>query len=89
MSAATARMPKPTPPKVADQQLFVGGKWQASASGKTFETLNPATGDVICRAQDEPFIKRTRELWTAQGVKFEVIDGAEVMKRWYARRDRG
>ncbi|MCC6930325.1 MAG: FAD-dependent oxidoreductase [Gemmatimonadaceae bacterium] len=40
------------------------------------------TGDVICRAQDEPFVKRTRELWTAQGVKFEVIDGAEVMKRW-------
>ena len=52
MSAATARMPKPAPPKVSDQQLFVGGKWQASASGKTFETLNPATGDVICRVAE-------------------------------------
>jgi sarcosine oxidase len=40
------------------------------------------TGDVICRATEEPFVKRTRELWTAQGVKHEVIDGAEVMKRW-------
>lgn len=40
------------------------------------------TGDVICRVTEEPFVKRTRELWTAQGVKHEVIDGAEVMKRW-------
>jgi len=52
MSAATARMPRPVAPKVADQQLFVGGKWQASASGKTFETVNPATGDVICRVAE-------------------------------------
>jgi len=52
MSVATARMPKPVAPKVADQQLFVGGKWQASASGKTFETVNPSTGDVICRVAE-------------------------------------
>ncbi|MFO0797953.1 MAG: aldehyde dehydrogenase family protein [Gemmataceae bacterium] len=50
--AATARMPKPVPPKVADQQLFVGGKWQPAASGKTFETVNPATGEVICRVAE-------------------------------------
>lgn len=40
------------------------------------------TGDVICRATDEPFTKRTRELWTAQGVKHEVLTGDEVRKRW-------
>ena len=40
------------------------------------------TGDVICRATEEPFVKRTLELWKAQGVPHEVIDGAEVMKRW-------
>ena len=40
------------------------------------------TGDVICRAADEPFIKNTRALWTAQGVKHEVLNGEEVRKRW-------
>jgi len=40
------------------------------------------TGDVICRAKEEPFLTRTRDLWTAQGVKFEQLDGDEVRKRW-------
>ena len=40
------------------------------------------TGDVICRAADEPFIKNTRALWTAQGVKHDVLTGDEVRKRW-------
>jgi glycine/D-amino acid oxidase-like deaminating enzyme len=40
------------------------------------------TGDVICRVKEEPFVKRTLELWKAQGVPHEVIDGDEVMKRW-------
>src|SRR3954469_6884917 len=36
------------PPQVKDQPLLINGKWQDSVSGKTFETLNPATGEVIC-----------------------------------------
>src|SRR5437660_11714962 len=51
-AAATAPKPKYAPPKVADQKLFVGGKWVDAASGKTFETLNPATGEVICRVAE-------------------------------------
>jgi sarcosine oxidase len=39
------------------------------------------TGDVICRATEEPFVKNTRALWTAQGVKHEVLTGDEVRKR--------
>ena len=27
--------------------MFIGGKWVEAASGKTFETRNPATGEVI------------------------------------------
>jgi aldehyde dehydrogenase (NAD+) len=52
MSAATVLMPKAAPPKVPDQQMFIGGKWVAAASGKTFETLNPSTGEVICRVAE-------------------------------------
>ena len=28
-------------------KLFIGGKWVGSASGKTFPTLNPATGETL------------------------------------------
>lgn len=39
-------------PKVADflkgtKQLFINGKWADSVEGKTFESLNPATGEVL------------------------------------------
>ncbi|HEY3981185.1 MAG TPA: aldehyde dehydrogenase family protein [Streptosporangiaceae bacterium] len=29
------------------RQLFIDGQWANAASGKTFETLNPATGEVL------------------------------------------
>jgi aldehyde dehydrogenase (NAD+) len=40
------------PPKVKDQPLFIGGKWLDSVSGKTFPTLNPATGETICQVAE-------------------------------------
>ena len=40
------------PPKVKDQPLFIGGKWQDSVSGKTFATVNPATGQTICQVAE-------------------------------------
>lgn len=54
MATATAAAParKAQQPKVKDQQMFIGGKWVDSASGKTFETINPATGEVICQVAE-------------------------------------
>jgi aldehyde dehydrogenase (NAD+) len=52
---ATATAPtrsKHTKPRVADQKMLVGGKWVNSASGKTFETLDPTNGEVICRVAE-------------------------------------
>jgi aldehyde dehydrogenase (NAD+) len=40
------------PPRVKDQPLFIGGRWLDSVSGKTFETRNPATGEVICQVAE-------------------------------------
>jgi len=40
------------------------------------------TGDVIMRATEEPFIKKTIELWKANNVRHEVITGDEARKRW-------
>src|SRR2546423_13049630 len=30
-------------------KILIGGKWQDAASGKTFDTYNPATGEVLAR----------------------------------------
>src|ERR1700675_35915 len=40
------------PPRVKDQPLFIGGKWLDSVSGKTFPTINPATGEAICQVAE-------------------------------------
>ncbi|MEO0561920.1 MAG: aldehyde dehydrogenase family protein [Chloroflexota bacterium] len=32
-----------------EHKLLIGGEWQAAASGETFETLNPATGEPLCK----------------------------------------
>jgi aldehyde dehydrogenase (NAD+) len=53
MAVKTAEKSKAVkPPQVKDQPLFIGGKWLDSASGKTFPTLNPATGETICQVAE-------------------------------------
>jgi len=32
-----------------EHRMLIGGEWVAAASGQTFETLDPATGDVLAR----------------------------------------
>jgi aldehyde dehydrogenase (NAD+) len=50
---ATVTKPRTVkPPKVKDQPLLIGGKWLDSVSGKTFATVNPATGDTICQVAE-------------------------------------
>lgn len=39
-------------PRVADQQMLIDGKWVDAISGKTFETLDPSTGEPICRVAE-------------------------------------
>jgi phenylacetaldehyde dehydrogenase len=34
------------------KKMLIGGKWMDSASGKTFETYNPATGEVLARVAE-------------------------------------
>ena len=51
-TAAPTRERTVKAPKVKDQPLLIGGKWLDSVSGKTFPTLNPATGEVICQVAE-------------------------------------
>jgi len=39
-------------PKVRQTQLLIGGKWCDSVSGKTFQTVNPATEEVIAEVAE-------------------------------------
>src|SRR5437879_10866770 len=53
MATATADKPRTVKrPQVKDQPLFIGGRWLDSVSGKTFPTLNPATGETICQVAE-------------------------------------
>jgi aldehyde dehydrogenase (NAD+) len=53
MATATAEKARTVKaPKVKDQPLFIGGKWLDSVSGKTFPTVNPATGETICQVAE-------------------------------------
>jgi aldehyde dehydrogenase (NAD+) len=39
-------------PKIRQTECFIGGKWQPAKSGKTFETINPATEQVIANVAE-------------------------------------
>lgn len=39
-------------PKIKYTQLFINNEWVNAASGKTFPTINPCNGKVICQIQE-------------------------------------
>ncbi|MGH7140404.1 MAG: aldehyde dehydrogenase family protein, partial [Pirellulales bacterium] len=50
---ATATLPeKKVKPQVKHTECFIGGKWVPAASGKTFDTINPATEEVIAQVAE-------------------------------------
>ena len=53
MSSETNKLPHPiTNPQIKYTQLFINNEFVNSVSGKTFPTINPATGEVICDLQE-------------------------------------
>ena len=36
---------------LSTQQNYIGGRFVASSSGETFNTINPATGDLLCKVE--------------------------------------
>ena len=50
---ATATAPrKPSRPEIRQTQLFIDGQWVPAKSGRTFETITPATEDVIAQVAE-------------------------------------
>ncbi|CAA9441459.1 MAG: Aldehyde dehydrogenase, partial [uncultured Phycisphaerae bacterium] len=53
MATATApARPSASSVKIGPTQMLIDGQFVNSASGKTFDTLNPTTGDVIAHVQE-------------------------------------
>ncbi len=58
VTVASLEIPEIQPgPKVLSflsgtQQMLIGGKWCNAASGKTFDVMNPATGEVIAQVAE-------------------------------------
>ena len=51
-----------------DQQLLIGGEWLDSVSGETFETRNPATGELlatVASANDQDVDRAVDAAWRA------------------------
>ncbi|MDX1944198.1 MAG: aldehyde dehydrogenase family protein [Pirellulaceae bacterium] len=51
-AVAPAPAPKVPRPKIQQTQCFIGGEWIPAQSGKTFETINPATEEVIANVAE-------------------------------------
>ncbi len=49
---ATVAPEKISRPEIRQTTCFIGGKWIPAASGKTFETIHPATEEVICEVAE-------------------------------------
>src|ERR1700759_2510205 len=49
-----------SPVKISATKLLINNQWVNSASGKTFPTINPSTGDEICQISeaDKPDVDR-------------------------------
>jgi aldehyde dehydrogenase (NAD+) len=53
MASATIAKGRPEQaPRITNPLHFIDGQWRPSASGKTFPTLNPATGETICQVAE-------------------------------------
>ena len=54
----TASTPSPGYQKAVEwirshpKRLLIGGEWVAAKSGKTFDSINPATEEVLCQVAE-------------------------------------
>src|SRR5215470_14684154 len=69
-----------------DLRCLVGGRWVGAASGETFESVNPATGEVIarlprCRAEDVDLAVRAATDAAAGWRATPILDRARMIGR--------
>lgn len=73
-------------------KLFIRNQWQESATGKTFPTINPATGEKICEVSDsdkediDAAVAAAREAFKL-GSPWRVMDASERSRLLYRLAD--
>ena len=74
-------------PDLLRERAFCAGRWVSAASGKTFEVVNPARGDVVARVADlgREEVREAigaahaaQKAWAARTAK----DRAAILRRW-------
>ncbi len=85
---ATATAPKTRAPQVRQTQCFIGGNWQPAKSGKTFETINPATEEIIAEVAegdaadvDQAALAAREALEHGPWAKMDARDRGRVMNK--------
>jgi len=69
-------------PEIKFTQIFINNEWVDSVSGKTFPTINPATGAVICQVQEgdkadvEKAVKAARDAFKL-GSEWRTMDASK------------
>lgn len=75
-------------PDLLCEAAFLAGEWASAASGKTFDVVNPARGDVIANVPDLSraevaaaidAAKAAQKPWAALAAK----ERAKVLRRWF------
>lgn len=61
-------------PRFDEQQLYIGGRYVTASSGETFDSINPATGEVLARVQRA----------SQADVELAVASATEGQKVWAA-----
>ncbi|KAG1653435.1 Aldehyde dehydrogenase, mitochondrial [Nymphon striatum] len=80
---STAALPAPnTNPNIEYNKIFINNEWRDAVSGKTFPTINPTTGEVICevaegdKADVDIAVKAARNAFTF-GSEWRTMDASE------------
>src|SRR5258708_1222378 len=74
--------PQATKVSIKQTKILIDNKWVASVSGKTFETTNPATGEVLANVSEadaadvELAVKAARRAFHAKGA-WRKMPGSE------------
>src|SRR5690242_8818749 len=85
---ATATKARPAAPSVKQTKLLINGKFVDHVEGKTFDTVNPATGEVIAKVAEasakdvDKAVKATRQaLEHGPWAKTDAADRGRLMFR--------
>ena len=58
-------------------QLLINNRWIASESGKTFATVNPATGEEICQVAEADAADVEKAVRAARAARLKMDRGEE------------